>query len=172
MRGIIVDCWEKDRRVAQLKGALSQFDVDGCFQLSEEAEEEWASVVEEVRELTKRYDFVLLHAGDEQKFRLQLLEEICQSRPVFCYSGGPVLPAIAEHCQEPGLHVLSAGQFSRSDAGTLPTLILRWLKVLGPVPSHESAIAAWQEVRRIDPEKEKQIQELDARLLTLLRQHK
>lgn len=173
MRGAIVDCWNlKHGRVDQIRHALSQHAVEPISQVSEEAEDEWPATVEYVRELLAEYDFVLLHVGDEQKFKLEILNEICKARPVFCYSGGPVLPVIETHCETPGHHVLCGGSFGRRDAGSLPMAIVRWLDVLGPNPSATDAVAAWHEVRHIDPAKQKKIEELESRLANLLGEHK
>jgi len=169
IRGFIVDCYGEEGRGDQIRAALQGYELAACPQLSDAEEEDWEFVADDIRALLDGYEFVLLHVN--QNFALNLLEEICGSRPVFCYKGGPARPAIEAHCETPGFHVLSPGQFSRSNAGDLPKLILRWLKALGPIPSQETARTAWHEVRSIDPKKEKKIQDLDARLVGLLRKH-
>lgn len=169
MRGFIVDCYGEEGRADQIRAALQGYELAACTQLSDAEEEDWDFVADDIRGLLDGYEFVLLHVN--QKFALKLLVEICGSRPVFCYKGGAAKPPIEAHCETPGFHVLSPGQFSRSNAGDLPKLILRWLGALGPIPSQNTAIAAWQEVRRIDPAKEEKIQDLDARLVAFLRQH-
>jgi predicted component of type VI protein secretion system len=171
MKGLIVDCWNPTGgRVEQLKRALAQYAVEHVAQVSAEAEDEWDAAADDVRELLASFDFVLLHVGDDQKFKLKLLDEICQSRPVFCYTGGSVPADIEAHCQTPGLHVLCSGMFGRSDAGALPNAAVRWLRALGSNPA-ENGLAAWQEVRKIDPAMHKKIQEFETRLSTLLKEH-